>query len=153
MAINKQPVFTTAPILKTTILNPTVVTNVYDPASYLTNSDIIFQSTDASGSLVERITISSTGDLTNTTVTAKLVYIYLLDVNAATYSLYKTAAIPATTVSDTTPNPEIEWVFTGGILVPVDFKFLIGASTNSTNTGQLGDYLSITVEGSTYTAI
>lgn len=151
MAINKQPVFTTAPILVPTILNPTIVTDAASPG--LGNSDEIFYSFDTFGSLIERITVSSTGDTTNTDVTAKLIYLYIQYPSGGTISLYKTAAMPATTISDTTPNAEIEWVFTGGIILPLDYRFLIGASTNVGITGLNGDKLSVTVEGSTYTQV
>ena len=134
MAINKQPVFTTAPILKTKIYDPDIITGANAPGSYfLTNNSLIFTSTDDNGTLVERITVSSTGD--------------------TSWSLYKTAAMPATTVSDTTPNAEIEWVFTGGLVLPDNFEIYIGASTNQNATSQRGDNLSVTLEGSTYTAI
>ena len=153
MAINKQPVFTTAPVLTTQIYDPDIVTDTYYPDNYLTNTSRVFTSSDSNGTLIERITISSTGDLSNTTVTAKLIYLYLYDSSATTWSLYKTAAMPATTVSTTVPNAEIEWVFTGGLLLPADFYVYVGASTNNATTSQKGDLLSVTVEGSTYTQV
>ena len=153
MAINKQPVFTTTPILTLRIYDPEVVTAAYNPSSCLTSTSKIFTSTDSYGTLIERITVSSTGDTSYTTVTAKLIYLYLYYDVKSSWSLYKTAAMPALTISDTTPNAEIEWVFTGGLLLPVNFQIFIGASTNSVATGQKGDYLSVTVEGSTYTQV
>jgi len=153
MAINKQPVFTTAPILTTQMYDPDIVTQAASPGSYLTSTSRVFNSSDSNGTLIERITVSSTGDLTNTTVTAKLIYLYLYDSNAATWSLYKTSAMPATAVSTTVPNAEIEWVFTGGLLLPANFYVYVGASTNNSNTGEKGDSLSVTVEGSTYTQV
>jgi hypothetical protein len=150
MAINKQPVFTTAPILVTTIYNPEVVDVTYDPSSYLTNNSRIFDSTDANGTLIERITVSCLGDpINNTSVSAKLVYLYLYDITNDLWSLYKTATMPVTTVTNTTPNPEVEWVFTGGLLLPTSFTIYIGASVNSTP----ADKFTVTLEGSTYTQV
>ena len=58
--------------------------------------------------------------------------------------------MPATTVSATTPNPELELVFTGGLLLKKDDGIFIGASTNQGNTGEKGDNISVTIEGGTY---
>lgn len=150
MAINKQPVFTAAPVLVNKIYNPEVVDLINDPASYLTSTSLVFTSTDANGTLIERITVSSAGDPANqTTVAAKLVYLYLFDVNNGTWSLYKTATMPATTITDTTPNPEVEWVFAGGLVLPADFEVYIGASTAPSQ----ADRFAVTVEGSTYTQV
>ena len=150
MAINKQPVFTTAPVLVTTIYTPEVVDLTYDPSSYLTGTSRIFTSTDTNGTLIERITVSCTGDPINEpTVAAKLVYLYLYDTGNSLWSLYKTATMPSTTVTDTTPNPEVEWVFTGGLLLPDSVEVYIGTSIVSSQ----ADAFSVTLEGSTYTAI
>lgn len=148
MAINKQPVFTTAPILVTTIYNPSVVSELNNPGSYLNTS--IFDSTDANGTLIERITVSCLGDpITAPSVSAKLVYLYLYDINNTVWSLYKTATMPATTVTNTTPNPEVEWAFTGGLILPADFSVYIGTSVSSVS----GDRFAVTLEGSTYTQL
>lgn len=150
MAINKQPVFTTSPILVTTIYNPDVVDILYSPATYLTNTSRIFDSTDTNGTLIERITVSCLGDPSNNdSVAAKLVYLYLYDVANDLWSLYKTATMPATTITNTTPNPEVEWVFTGGLILPADFSIYIGTSVSSTQ----ADRFAVTLEGSTYTQV
>ena len=150
MAINKQPVFTTAPILINKIYSPQIVDILYSPATYLTNDSRIFDSTDANGTLIERITVSCLGDpTTHTQVSAKLVYLYLYDTNNDLWSLYKTATMPATTVTEATPNPEVEWVFTGGLILPADFTIYIGTSTAT----RQADRFSVTLEGSTYTQL
>ena len=59
--------------------------------------------------------------------------------------------MPAITVTATTPTPQIEWVFTGGIILPTNYKLGLVATTNVDTTGQNGNYLSYIVEGSTYT--
>jgi hypothetical protein len=148
--MNRQPVFTDIPILVSKTFDPPL-SNTYDLQAIPPTS--IFTSSDVSGSLIERVTVTSTGDTTYTTVTAKLVYLAIYDNNISIWSLYKTAAMPATTVSDTTPNPQIEWVFTGGLLLPYNFQLGIAASTNRNTTSQNGDYLSATVEGSSYTSV
>jgi hypothetical protein len=148
--LNKQPIFTAAPVLVTTIYNPEVVDILYSPATYLTNNSRIFNSTDTNGTLIERITVSCLGDpINNTSVAAKLVYLYLYDATSDLWSLYKTATMPTTTVTDTTPNPEVEWVFTGGLLLPTDFTIYIGTSVVSTQ----ADRFAVTLEGSTYSQV
>jgi hypothetical protein len=152
MAINKQPIFTAIPILAKDTIDPPIINgNTWrlddlPPAS-------IFTATDDYGTLIERITISSTGDLSNTTVTAKLVYLCIYSDNKLnqSWNMYKVAAIPATTVSATTPPPQIEWVFTGGLLLPDGYQLGLAATTNHDTTSEQGDFLTYVVEGSTYT--
>lgn len=148
MAVNKQPVFTGTPILKCNIFDPNINTDSTNPAGW--SPIVVYTCNSTEGDLIERITISATGDTTNTTVNDKLVYIYLYE-NGVGYSLYDTIHIPATTISSTTPNPVVQLVFTGGILFNTDDKIYIGASTNASTTGQNGDKLSVTVEGGSYT--
>jgi hypothetical protein len=72
MAINKQPIFTTSPILAADTIDPPVVNGFawrLDDLIPVT----IFEATDSYGTLIERITVTSTGDLSNTSVTAKLI--------------------------------------------------------------------------------
>lgn len=155
MAVNKQPLFTGTIRLESLTFDPPILTSHYDMQNTWSNAPTaVFTATSDYGDIVDRITISSTGDLSNTTINAKLIYIYVGVYNGTTYaySLYKTLAIPATTITDTTPNPEVELVMQGGLLLAKDDQILIGASTNSGITGQQGDRLSVTVEGGNYTA-
>ena len=148
--MNRQPVFTDIPVLKSQIFDPPF----NNGSSYTINSvppTSIFTATDANGTLIERVTVSATGDTVNTTVSAKLIYLCIYDDNIGSWSLYKTAVMPAATVSDTAPNPEIEWVFTGGILLPFSYQLGILASVNYSVNNRYADYLAVTVEGSSYT--
>jgi hypothetical protein len=151
--INKQPIFTAKPIMTVKTFDPPIIldNNKTVAGDWSTSPTKVYQTTSTYGDLIERITISATGDTTNTTVTAKLIYIYLYDAVGGRHSLYKTVAMPATTVSATTPNPEIELVFTGGLLLKSgEDAIYIGASDNADNTGQNGDNISVTIEGGTY---
>jgi hypothetical protein len=153
MALNKQPIFTSTPILKSqTIDVRRFHYGIYDPtnggpAGAPTN---IFTADDDYGTLIERITVSTCGDLSNTVISEKFVHLFIYDPNEITWSLYKSAYIPAITIDNTTLNHEIEWVFAGGILLPNGFKLGMGASQVAANSGQNGDYLAITIEGSSY---
>ena len=138
-----------------------MVTQTFDPpvindnyltynGSWSTPPQQVYIAVGNYGDIVDRITISATGDLSATTITAKLIYIYLHDSDTDKYSLYKTLAMPATILSDTTPNPELELVFTGGLLLKNSDRILIGASVNFGTNSSYADYLSVTLEGGTY---
>jgi len=147
--INKQPVFTNSPILVSRIVDPPINTGTVGITALPPTT--LFTSNDTFGSLIERVTVSATGDTTVTTVNAKLIYLCIYDDIQTSWSLYKTAAMPARTISDTTTNPEIEWVFTGGLLLPLNYRLGIAASVNS-NSGN-ANQLAITIEGSSYTQV
>ena len=150
-APSRQPVFTDIPILVSTTLDPIINSSSTDIGSLGVTA--LFTATDTNGTLIERITVSATGDTSHTTVTAKLIYLAVYDTNTGQWNVYKTAAMPAATIDPATPNPEIEWVFTGGLLLPESFEIAVLASTNQTSTGQQGDKLAVTIEGSSYTAV
>ena len=152
MPTNKQPLFAgTVRMITNTFDPPTIYDHYNTNNTWSQNPTPVYTAASGNGDIVDRITISATGDLnTNTTVTAKLIYIYLFCNNTGLYSLYKTLAMPAATISATTPNPELELVFTGGLLLNSSDIIYIGASTNASTTGHNGDYISVTVEGGTY---
>jgi hypothetical protein len=146
---NKQPVFTSTPLLVCSTFDPEINTNSSDPTIWSSGPAYTFDQP----TLVERVTITSCGDLTYNIVTAKLIYIFFYWGNNGTYSLYKTLAMPATTLDATTPNPELEITMNGGVLFNDGDGILLGASTNYQDTGEGGDFISITLEGGTYAAV
>lgn len=150
MPINKQPLFAGTIRLVTLTFDPPIITDNYLTAggNWGTGPQNVYTATGTYGDIVDRITISATGDLTNTTVNAKLIYVYLGD--GGDFSLYKTLAMPATTVSSTTPNPELELTFQGGLLLKPNDTIRIGASENYNNSSDRGDNISVTIEGGTY---
>lgn len=151
MAINKQPLFVGTIRLTNIIFDPPVISNNTDPGSY--NPQEIYQAVGTYGDIVDRITISATADANSyTLVTDKLIYVYLYNGASSIYSLYKTLAMPATTVSQTVLPPELELVFTGGLLLKNGDKIYMAASTNAATTILQGDQLSVTIEGGTYDA-
>lgn len=150
--INKQPLFAGTIRMVTYTFDPPIMVSHYDMNnSWSTAPTTVYTAVGDYGDIIDRLTISATGDTTNTTVTAKLVYVYLYDSGGGRYSLYKTLAMPAATISDTVPNPELELVFQGGLLLKLNDQILIGASVNS-GSGDKGDWLSVTIEGGTYNA-
>jgi hypothetical protein len=149
--INKQPVFTDIPVLKITQVNITSDNNA-NPIGSAGNPTSIVAADDVYGTLIERITVTATADTKNyPDVLAKLVYLYIGA--GSKWVLYKTAAMPATTVTDTVPPPEIEWVFTGGLLLPEGVELAMAASRTLSDEGggvTQADQLAVTVEGSSY---
>jgi hypothetical protein len=150
MSVNRQPVFTQSPILVTKIINPVIANANYTPSSFFNGGSLIYTATSVEGTLINKITISATGDTTNTTVSAKLVYVYLYQNSTTTYSLYKTSVIPATTISNTVANPSVE-LNTSGLVLNNNDAIYVAASVNYATNTSYGDYLSITIEGGTYT--
>lgn len=148
---NRQPIFTQIPIMVTKIINPVVADANYTPSSFFDANSLIYTAVAAEGTLINKITISATGDTTNTGVTAKLVYVYLYqDAGGPNYSLYKTIAMPAATISNTVVNPTIE-LATSGLVLNVDDAIYVAASANYGTATSYGDYLSVTLEGGAYT--
>ena len=148
---NRQPIFTQAPILQVITFDPIIINDNYQPGN--TTPTLIYSGQSAEGDLIDRITVSATGDTSNTSVSAKLIYLYIKWYNndSPVWSLYKTAAMPATTVSNTQPNPEIEWTFTGGLVINQYDEICIGSSVNYDTNSYYGDYISVTIEGGRYT--
>jgi hypothetical protein len=146
--INKQPVFTDQIILSVFTGNVDRCTDNSGPQTPTT----IYTTSDSNGSLIERITITATGDTVSyPNVLDKLVYMYLYN-HSSGWALYKTGTLAATTVTDTQPNPTIEWVFNGGILLPENAQIGFLASITS-NEGTRADKLAIVIEGSSYSQI
>ena len=149
MAVNKQPIFTATPIL---------VTRKFEAGGFgtLNVSDIvnnlpltIFEADATEGTLVERITIRALADAANwPTVEEKLVYIWVYTYTTGVWSIYDVIKFPATTVTHTTPPPYSQLTFTGGLILNANDKIAINQSHSTEN----GDGLSVTLEGSTYTA-
>jgi len=143
---NKQPVFTSTPFLWCNTISADINNDSSDPDTWISASSVDF----SEPTLVERITISGCGDTINyPTVAEKLVYVFLYSPATERWSLYKTLAMPATTVDDTTPNPELEIAMNGGILLNAGDRIHIAIS----NTATSADQLAITVEGGTFAAV
>jgi hypothetical protein len=152
---NRQPVFTQAPILNSISFDPPIINDNYrvNDGGFSTTPQVVYSGQSQEGDLIDRITISATADLLYRTVTAKLVYVYIRWYNGGSpiWSLYKTLEMPGAVLDVTIPNPELELVFTGGLIINQNDRIYIGASTNSSTTSQYGDYLSVTIEGGRYT--
>ena len=143
---NKQPVFTSTPFLWCDTIAADTNDDSSAPDTWISASSVEF----SEPTLVERITITSCGDTINyPTVAEKLVYVFLYSTATTRWSLYKTLAMPATAVDDTTPNPELEITMNGGILLTAGDLIHIAISNGATP----ADQLAITVEGGTYTVV
>ena len=148
--LNKQPIFTSKPILLSQTFDVQRYTySIENPAGYATPT-VVFTATDDYGTLIERITVSTCASNDYPNISQRWIYVFIYDPNADAYSLYKSAIISADTISFPKLNPEIEWAFQGGLLLPAGYKIAFGASDNANNSGNIGDYLAITIEGSSY---
>jgi hypothetical protein len=158
----KQPVFTATPILKTKTFDPTIADRNWDHGMTSPTPTVIFDGSavltlGSEAGLIERITVTNAMDISagsNRTSTEKLVWLYIQDINASTWVVYKTGHMPAADLNVAgTVNPEIEWTFTGGLAVNINTKLGIMASANYSTNSYYGDYLSVVVEGGDYTAV
>lgn len=149
MSANRQPIFTQVPVMVSRIINPAVANANYTPTSFFDGNSLIYTATSAEGTLINKITISATGDTNFTAVSAKLVYVYLYQNSTTTYSLYKTSVMPAATISNTVANPFIELI-TSGLVLNNNDAIYVASSVNYATNSSYGDYLSITIEGGTY---
>lgn len=149
-SINKQPIFTDQIILSTFNGRVDRCSDNVSPQTPTT----VYTAVDGYGSLIERITITATGDTVNYThVLAKLVYMYVYDSSTHIWALYKTGTLAETTVTDIQPNPTIEWVFNGGLLLPQYTQIGFLASETVYESGYPSDNLAIVIEGSSYSQI
>ena len=149
MAVNKQPIFTATPVLVTRRFETSsfAALNVNDIAGNLPLT--ILQSTATEGTLLERLTIRALADVANlSTVSQKLVYVWVYTNEYTAWSIYDVIQFASTSVTTTTPPPYAQLVFTGGLILNADDKIAINQSSFANN----GDGLSVTLEGSTYTA-
>ena len=149
MAINKQPIFTATPLLITNQFDPQIPGSLKNPG--IDNYDIIYTDVSDYGSLITKVTVCSIG-LIGSNVTTKVIYLGIRDKNTEVASLYQSkvmTGISGLTSSDTVPYVTFE--FGGGLVMNKlnGFQLVIAASTNSTN-GDLGDAISVIVEGGTY---
>jgi len=159
----KQPIFTATPILTGSVtFDPYIADKNYDPTTGANTPTVIFDGSTiltlgTQAGLIERITVTNAMDLSsssNYTSSEKLVWLYIYNISAANWNLYKTGHMPAADLSVAgTVNPVIEWVFTGGLAVNANTKLGIMASANYSTNSYYGDYLSVTVEGGDYTAV
>jgi hypothetical protein len=157
MPANKQPVYPYASQNYIGLLDPPLNDQYSSDPNSLGNliaSGSIFLSdtVGSNGSIVYRIRLLSTGDSsTSPTVTAKLVYVFVGDpTGTPNLALYKTFAMPAATISNTVPNPELELYFPKGLLIPPTYGIYVAASTNYATTSEYGDNLYYTVEAGDY---
>jgi hypothetical protein len=147
MPLNTQPVFSFEPFLKADTIDAVLITDNSGPTP---SPDTIYTSLASYGAIVTKITVSACGDLSNDTVDAKLVYIYIRTAGTGTWALRYNASMPATTITTSTVNPVITFEPTGGILLKYNDSVGIGVSENYANSSRKGNFIAYTVEGSTF---
>mgnify|MGYP003330634554 CR=1 FL=1 len=155
-SFNNQPIFASTPFYTASVFDPVIPTNNYSYGDL--NSDgitVVFDGATifpSEGGVIKRVTVVAAADTSNIHVTEKLVYLYVG--NNYRFFLHKTAHMPDTTVSNTIPPPSIEWTFGDGLQINTnDFRLAIASSVNYNTYSRYGDYLSVTVEGATYTSV
>ena len=156
MAINKQPVFTASPILRVTRI-PANELNTFDPSSATTNSVDIVTASDSFGTLIERITIHPMvvpGGNGYHVITSKVMYIILYDNGVGKSSILATKKWDTFNMDSTfTEPPYWQLTFEGGIILKEnDALYFNQVQSDGSRPNANGDGVTVTVEGSTYSA-
>lgn len=148
--LNKQPIFTSTPLLITSQFDPSVPTTLTNPG--IDNYDVIYEDVSIYGSLITKVTVSSTG-LVGDRVTTKVIYLGITDVNSGKASLYQSKVMTGINVLTSTDIvPYVTFEFGGGLVMNPNngFQLVIASSIDSKTTTEAGDEISIIVEGGTY---
>ena len=147
---NKQPLFTSRPILVSLQFDPEIPNTLRNPGMDIFNE--IYADETTNGSLITRITVNSTG-LIGDTVTTKIIYIGFQtgEFEAPLYASKVMTGISGLTSTDVVPY--VEFTFGNGLITKPTSRIVIAASTNRSTTGEDGDAISVIVEGGTYDAI
>jgi hypothetical protein len=147
---NKQPIFTSTPILYTNIYNP----DLFDPSTPSSGTNY-YQTAETT--LIDRVTVQipATTEAGNdeSVWSSKTIFMIINDTITSTYSIYQREDVAGGTWSAGTNIPSIVWNFEGGLVVPASTRISIQASANVGKNGHFGDKLSVTIEGGTYTAV
>ena len=146
---NKQPLFTSQPILVSAQFDPQIPNTLIYPG--MDSFNVIYSDETSNGSLITRITVNSTG-LVGDIVTTKIIYIGLQ--SGDSYSLYASKVMTGISpLTSTDVVPYVEFTFGNGLITKQGSKIAIAASTNRDTTEEQGDEISVIVEGGTYDAI
>jgi len=151
MAQNKQPLFTSQPILVSKQFDPQEPSTLRNPG--MDNRTTIYTDGTTNGTLITKITVNATA-LIGDNVTTKVIYIGVYDPDNTTYSLYASKVMTGITgLTATDVVPYVEFTFGNGLVTRAGAEIVIAASTNSNTTAESGDEISVIVEGGTYDAV
>ena len=148
--LNRQPIFTSTPILATSQFDPAIPTSFKDPG--MDTGTSIFTDTSTYGSLITKVTVTATGKLGDN-VTNKIIYLGIQDVVNSVVTLYQSKVMTGKTgLTSTDQVPYVVFEFGGGLVMSATsgYKLILAASTNNATTGEVGDQVSVVVEGGTY---
>lgn len=145
---NKQPLFTSIPILYPLTFDP------YIP-DFLTprmgnNVNVIYGDPSSNGTLITRITVTATA-IPGDVVTDKIIYIGIR--NGGDPHLYTSKLMTGVNPMGATDLPPyVEFTFGNGLVTAPGSEIVLQASTNNATTMK-ADQISVIVEGGTYDAI
>ena len=147
--LNKQPIFTSTPLLITNQFDPKIPTSLREPG--MVNYTTIYEDLSDYGSLITKVTVVSTG-LIGMTVIPKVIYLGIKDATSGIASLYQSKVM--TGVDPLTSSnivPFVTFEFGGGLVMNKNngYELVIAASSNR-GTGGDGNEISVIVEGGTY---
>lgn len=145
--VNKQPIFTAIPIIRSLSFDPQISDSLRDTGRCTT----VYTDATANGSLISKITVSANGYL-GTTVSDKVIYLFISQENEGdAFNIYKSAFMTgADPITTTTTVPYVEFTFPEGLVTSPRTRLAIAATVNKGEAGADGDILTVVVEGGTY---
>lgn len=147
-AQNKQPLFTSVPILNSLTFDPQIPSS-FNP--YMGPTNTIYTDSSTNGTLITRITVTAAA-MPGDRVTSKIIYLGIYNLTDSKSYLYTSKLMSGTGVlSSTDLPPYVEFTFGNGLVTAPGNQIVLQASTNNATTGD-ADQISVIVEGGTYDA-
>jgi hypothetical protein len=148
---NKQPIFTAIPILKCIEFDPALATKLHNTNEF---SPIYTDASD-NGSLITKITVNSpaiVNEQSPQSVTTKRIYLLIGDSEkGGTFDIFDSKLMVGnneTTVQ--TDTPRVVFEFPQGLITTPGTVLAISSTTNEDTTDEIGDRVTVIVEGGTY---
>jgi hypothetical protein len=145
--LNKQPIFTSTPILSVTsgdLIQNRSDTNVTDGAT------VIYRDMSTYGSSITKITVNANARLEDS-ITPKRIDLYISIDGGTTYSLFASKFMTGVAVIETSSTiPSVVFEFPNGLITPTGTYLGLTTTNNYDNTDKIGDLVSVVVEGGTY---
>jgi hypothetical protein len=147
--VNRQPIFTAIPIL---VSIGTDIEKNTDDTYNTTKCTVIYTDSSTYGSLITKITVRANANTgIPAVVSAKRVDLYIsLDSDTDRYGLYQSIYIRETSITPSVEVPSAVFQFPDGLIVKPGKKLALSATETFTGSDDVGDYVSVIVEGGTY---
>lgn len=148
LPLNRQPIFTATPLLISLAAQPAILSQTYniDPETVTE----IYRDASLCGCMIRSIRLNATA-ANGTRVNDKRVYLLIYNENSASYNLYLSAFMTGINQMSTSDNiPFVEFNFQDGLIIPPSGRLAIMATTNASTSSEVGDNVTVIIQGGTY---